>query len=154
MTTRRPIKYDSAEEVIADLQHLRSVPLARVGNWSLEQACWHLSFALNYFMSPGPHPTPNTPPEARENLKRILAGGQIPNGIRSPDQAVPPAQCSPQAVDDFIRALRRLQTFEGPFAPHRLFGVLTLDEGQQLALIHSAHHLSYLVPVSQSTPTA
>jgi hypothetical protein len=154
MTARRALRFNSSDEVIADIERLRSVPLVRAGNWSLEQACWHLNVALNYFMSPGPHPMPNAPPEARENLKRILAGGQIPNGIRSPDQAVPPDVCSADSVDRFIQTLRRLKTFEGPFAPHRLFGPLTLDEGRRLALIHSAHHLSYLIPVSEPSPTA
>ena len=153
MTGRRTIKFNSADEVIADVQNLRSVPYLRVGNWSLELACWHLNFVLNYLMSPGPHPVPNTPPEARENLKRILAGEQIPNGIRSPDRAVPPNDCGTQAIDEFIGTLRRFKTFEGPFAPHRLFGSLALEEGRRLTLSHSAHHLSFLVPASIPKPT-
>jgi hypothetical protein len=153
MTARRVLRFNSVDDVVADIEHLRSVPLQRIGNWSLEQACWHLNFALNYFMSAGPHPEPSTPPEGRENLRRILAGGEIPNGIRSPDQAIPPDNCSTQAIDEYIRTLRRLETFEGPFAPHRLFGSLTLEDGRQLTLLHSARHLSFLVPLSSSKPT-
>jgi hypothetical protein len=154
MTTRRPVKFASADDVVADVQRLRSVPYTRSGNWSLEQACWHLNFVTNYFMSPGPHPIPNTPPDAHQNLKSVLAGGQIPTGIRSPDPALPPEACSPDAVDSFIATMQRFKDFPGPFAPHRLFGSLTLEEGRQLTMIHCAHHFSYLVPDSELKPTA
>jgi hypothetical protein len=154
MSPRRTIKFDSADDVIADVRRLRTLQLTRLGNWSLEQACWHLSFALKYFMSPGPHPAIDAPQEARENLKRIIAGGQIPPGISSPDQAVPPDHCGPEAIDEFIATLQRFRNFPGPFAPHRLFGPLSPDEGRKLVMIHSAHHLSFLVPLSQLQPTA
>jgi hypothetical protein len=154
MIERRSIKFTCADDVIADVQRLRSGPYERSGSWSLEQVCWHLNFVMNYFMSPGQHAMPATTPQARENLQRILTGGQIPTGIRSPEPALPPESCSGDCVDSFIATMQRYNSFPGPFAPHRLFGPLTVDEGRQLTMIHCAHHLSHLVPASDLPPTA
>jgi hypothetical protein len=149
---RTGLKYANVDEVKTDVTHLRQ-GAARVGNWSLDQACWHLNFVMTYFMSPGPHPIPETSPGSRDTLNRILVSGQIPDGISAPERALPPADCGTGTVDTFLQTLEQFRTHKGPFAPHRLFGPLTLDEGRKLSLMHCTRHFSYLVPVSELTTT-
>jgi hypothetical protein len=146
MSRRTDLTFASVDDVLAEIILLRR-GCAPAGNWSLEQTCWHLNAVMSYLMSPGPHAVPDTSPPDRETLQRILAGGQIPDGIIAPERAIPPAFCAADAADNFIQTVERFRTFQGPFAPHRLFGHLTLDEGRRLSMLHCARHLSFLVPV-------
>jgi hypothetical protein len=147
LTRREGLRFADADAVIADIHRLQAGCI-KTGNWTLAQACWHLNFALRYFMSPGPHAEVPATAENRQRLEAILSGGKIPGGIQSPDQAVPPPTAGDADIEAFIATLARFKTFNGPFAPHRLFGKLTLEQGRKLALTHSAHHLSYLVPTT------
>ncbi len=143
---RQNLRYADADALLADVRHLQQ-GWAKAGNWSLAQACYHLNFAATYFMSPGPHPEVSVTPENRQRMETILATGKIPDGIKSPDQALPPASAGDADIEAFAQTIQRFKTFDGTFAPHRLFGKLSLDQGRKHVLIHSAHHLSYLVPM-------
>jgi hypothetical protein len=45
-------------------------------------------------------------------------------------------------------AAERFKTYTGDIVPSPLFGKMTKDEAEKLQLVHSAHHLSFLVPKS------
>jgi hypothetical protein len=149
MPERRELNYNTPAEAIADVERLRGSACDRCGNWSLEQACWHLNIATKSVMDGGSAPhTPNTPEQdaMRPMLEQVFATGKLRSGIQGPPKAMPSADVPPGAVDDFIATLRRLESFKGPFGAHRLFGNITDDEMRRLALIHAAHHLSHFVP--------
>jgi hypothetical protein len=147
MPATRTLHFETAQQVIDDVTHLRAAGYSKSGSWSLPQICWHLHATTSFIMRPGPHPEP-TPEQLanRARLHSILSTNQLPAGIQAPDAVTPPPDAPDSAVDDFLATLDRLQSFPGPFAPHRLFGRLSNDEARRLVLIHSAHHLSHLVP--------
>jgi hypothetical protein len=148
MPERRELNYNTPAEAIAYVERLRGSACDRCGNWSLEQACWHLNVATTSIMDGGSAKTPNTPEQdaMRPRVEQILATGKLPSGIQGPPKAMPPADAPPGAVDDLIGTLRRLESFKGPFGTHRLFGNLEDDQIRRIALIHAAHHLSHFVP--------
>jgi hypothetical protein len=81
-------------------------------------------------------------------LPDVLATQTLPPGIKAPDELTPPADTPDSAIDACIATLARFKSFPGPIAPHRLFGHIPNPEARRLAIIHCAHHLSHLVPVS------
>jgi len=146
MPQRRPIKFNSMDDVIADVERLRRSDCARCGQWTLAQICSHLDMALTYAMSGTK--TPNTPEQdaARPRLDNVLASGQLPAGIQGPPQLMPPPDVPDAAIDSFIATAKRFAAFPGPFGPHRRFGNIGDDVIRRLVLIHAAHHLSHFVP--------
>jgi hypothetical protein len=150
MPQRREINFADTDAVASEVKRLRGGGYTRAGNWTLAQICYHLNIALRSTMRSGPHQPVQAVPDAPEKVKGILASGKIPDGIRAPDQAIPPPNTPMTAVDDLLKALVTLKTFPGPFAPHRLFGELPTPDFRRLHLIHCAHHLGYLVPTSEA----
>jgi hypothetical protein len=144
---RRQIRFHDEAEVIADVERLRK-GYKQVGQWSLPQMAWHLNQAVLSRMTPGPHPADTSEQVARKPmLQHVLSmHGYLPDGISAPDSLIPPRDTAESAVDDLIESLRRLKSFPGPIAPHRLFGQIPDADARKLNLIHCAHHLSYLIP--------
>ena len=147
MPARRPLRFSGFSEVADEVRRLRTGRYERAGQWSLEQACRHLDQSMQFAMRPGPHPA-NTPDQDANwpKFDAIVASGVLPSGIPAPAHVTPPAECDAAAIDGFLETLRRFEAFPGPYGPHRLFGNLTREQVQRLALIHCAHHLSHLVP--------
>jgi len=143
---RPNLGFDTIDDAIADLHRLRD-GYAQGGNWTLAQVCWHLNVATRARMRVGPF-EPNTPDQdARAPVfAKILAEGRLPEGLVAADTMVPPADADPTSVAQFVEALERLKAHPGPFAPHRLFGHMNDDDSRRQILIHSAHHLRYLLP--------
>jgi hypothetical protein len=119
----------------------------KVGNWSLEQICWHLNTVMTFTMRPGPHDAVAVDETAKATLAKILAGQPLPQ-VTAPERVVPPADAGTDAIDQFLATIERFKTFTGPYAPHRLFGDMPFSDYQRLHLIHSAHHLSHLIPTN------
>jgi hypothetical protein len=139
--------FNSVDDVIADVQKLRKGWEQTAGQWTLPQICWHLEIAMRTSMTPVQNPV-ETPEQTanKPRLQALLAAGKITGFIPAPERAVPPADAGDAAIDAFLATLEKYKTFPGPFAPHRLFGKMTDDEARRIALIHCAHHLSYLAP--------
>ncbi len=143
---RDSLRYSSIDEVIADIKLLRK-GYAQTGQWSLPQICWHLDVTTQRRMAPGPY-APETPEQSarRPMMAQIIASGKLPPGLVAPPDLTPAPDLGEPAIDALLQTLDRLKSFKGPYAPHRLFGNLNEVESQQQILIHSAHHLSHLVP--------
>lgn len=148
--SRRPaLNFANEEAVIADIQLLRK-GYTKAGNWTLAQVCDHLDRGTKARMAPPPH-DPTTPDqEGRKSLlEKILASGELPDGIEAPQFMQPPTDCGDEAIDRLIARLREFAQFKGPIAPHRLFGHVPDPQIRRLNLIHCARHLSFLTPTSK-----
>ncbi|HVT82031.1 MAG TPA: DUF1569 domain-containing protein [Phycisphaerae bacterium] len=141
---KRLLKLANAEEVAGEVRRLRA-GYARAGNWTLPQICWHLNTIMTFTMSPGPHAPLEVDAAAKAKLAQVLATGQV-SGVKAPERVVPPEDVGEEVIDQFLGTLQRLQTFKGPFAPHRLFGEVPFDDYVRLHLIHASHHLGHLIP--------
>ena len=161
---RRVLTLDSVDAGLADARHLLVTGYTRVGNWSLGQVCWHLSRWIEYPLDGFPPlPVPLRPVAwvirhtvAPAYLRRVLAGGGVPEKLPTPFGTRPPA-----AVDDldgvtrYEAQLNRLRDFRG--VPHEspVFGPMSADELIRLSCRHAAHHLSFLTPADwQPDPIA
>ncbi len=144
---REGLRYNTITDAINDIHNLRERGYRQAGNWTLEQNCWHLDVVTKTRLKPGPFP-PNTPEQdaKKDMFAQVLATGQLPPGLESPDEFVPPSDADATAVTAFLETLEKVKTHVGPFAPHRRFGHMSDDDSRKQILIHTAHHLSHLVP--------
>jgi hypothetical protein len=147
---REGLRFETVDDAVAEIQRLHDGGYQKAGNWSLEQIAYHLAATMRFLMRPGPYP--EITPEQRANrpkLEWVLANFALPGKIDAPERIVPPADCDAGCIDDCIATLRQFAAHPGLYAPHRVFGELSIDEARRLALVHTAHHLSHLVPNPQ-----
>ncbi|MFT3787821.1 MAG: DUF1569 domain-containing protein [Tepidisphaeraceae bacterium] len=143
---RENLRYADDDACIADIRNLAKSHV-RVGNWTFEQICWHINAVTETRMSPKPGVVDTDEQKARRPIfDQIMKTGLLPTGIVAPDFLVPPTTFTTNPVEQCIATLTKFKTYPGPMGQHRVFGSLTVDEGRRINLIHSAHHLSYLVP--------
>lgn len=142
---KRKLNLANVDEVTAEVRRLRK-GYQRTGEWSLPQVCWHLNETMTRTMLTKAVGAVEVKPEARAMLKKILEEGELPH-VEAPKQVVPPEDAEGLEVDRFLETLERFRKFQGPFAPHRLFGEMAVADYARLHLIHCAHHLGFLVPV-------
>jgi hypothetical protein len=148
MNQRRTLRFNSEDDVIADVKKLRH-GYTQAGAWTLPQICWHLNVGVQNRMKPGPFPANTPEQESRKGqLQQVLASGQLPTGIPAPDGAVPPPDAGDAAIEALLTSLEQFKKFPGPIPPHRIFGHLNDADARKLNLIHCAHHLSFLTPVA------
>jgi hypothetical protein len=147
MPQRRSLSFSTFDEVADDVRRLRAGGYERGGRWSLAQVCSHLEQSLQFAMRPGPFPADSPEQQAStERFEQVLASGRLPDGIPAPEKMVPPPDAGEQAIDSFLATLKRYAEYQGPLAPHRLFGTRDREDLRRLVRIHCAHHLSHLVP--------
>ncbi len=146
---RRRLDFRSWAEVLADVDHLRHAGYDRAGNWDLSQIVDHVGDGLRTAQRGSKHQGPWIIRKLIGPLllQRILRQRRMKAGIKVPQWWLPgPTHDESAAVDQFradIAAFERMTT--QPF-PHPFLGRLTKEQWHDLALIHAAHHLSFLVP--------
>jgi hypothetical protein len=144
---RNDLKYPDESAAIADVQWLRKGH-HQIGNWTLEQMCWHMGTILKFLMQPPKgQVTPQTP-EQRAILESVLSSGKIRKGVDAPPQVLPPESAGDESVDLYIRKMNEMTTYAGPWTPHRMFGPISPDDYRKLTLIHAAHHFANLIPTT------
>ena len=153
-TTRRPLKFDSLAEVVRDAQNLLANGCDRAGNWDLAQCANHLAFWMTCPIDgfgKGPVPVRMFLWIARNTfgpgkLKSVLANGFPPGGPTDPNSVKPTGGDAEEAVAKLTAAAARFAAYDGPIVPSPFFGPMDKDTALKLQLVHSAHHLSFLVP--------
>ena len=146
---RRQLVFRTFEDMLSEVDALRTREHTRAGNWDLAQICTHLGGALDASRSGFDFRAPWLLRKiiARAAFRRMLRTGRLPSGVKIPQRHHPPAGLSSDtAVAELRSAAQRFEQHEGPLAPHWFFGRLTRDEWRQLHLIHGARHLGHLVP--------
>ena len=149
---RRRLTFCDCDEVIAEVQRLRSTGYTRAGRLDLAQICTHLADScdgyVHGFNIQGPwYMRRLLAPIVR---RIVLTFNWIPTGIRLPDGFMPRSGGDPDAAIARLRTkLEELDAHHGACAVHPFLGRLTLDEYRKLNLLHCAHHLSFLIPTEE-----
>jgi hypothetical protein len=146
---RRALQFEDLGQVTQEVERLRRDGYARAGRWDLGQVCEHLALALEAMMAGFPRRFPWWVRWLGGPVVRawVFATGRFPAGLPMP-AGVAPADAPDEdaAVRHWREALERFTRFDGPLAPHPAFGRLSRRQWERLTLIHSAHHLSFLLP--------
>jgi len=152
---RRELDFRSFDEIIADVERLRTNGYDKAGAWDLAQCCGHLSAWMNFAVDG----VPKAPPPIRlmlwmlrhtvgkKALRSIITTRKMKTGAPTFNQTVPTAGAdADEAVQGLKQSIVRFRGHPGEYRPSPLFGELTREQATQLQLVHCAHHLSFLVP--------
>ena len=148
MDGRRPLRFSRLSEVMPEVDRLLKGHCV-VGQWSLGQVCNHLSTAIigsiegTSFRFPwllrktcGPM-----------LVRRIIASGRMPGGIKAPKALQPGPGLDDRAEAEALRAtVHYFGMHPGPYADHPLGGPIGRDAWDCFHAVHCAHHLSYILP--------
>ena len=157
--TRRELRFETLDEAVHDAEALLRAGYDRAGNWTLAQCCHHLAVLMEWPIDG--FPQLRFPLNfgcwvlkktlARRQLRKILDRGSWPAGTPTDKRTVvasdaPDAHADAEGVTRLTDAVQLLLSHDGPWKESPLFGMLDKDELIRLHRIHTAHHLSFLVP--------
>ncbi len=148
---RQGLDFRSWEELRQEIDRLHHGGYEQAGNWSLAEALDHLGGGLRTAVAGFPHRLPWI---VRTIARRFFFPGIIRDrrmkaGLKVPSWWLPAKRKDwdeGAAVEKFYREIDAFRRHTGPTHAHPIFGELNAREWEDLVLIHSAHHLSFLVP--------
>ena len=152
---RRDLKFESFDDVGAEVDRLHESGYTQNGNWNLAQACLHLTEWMRYPIDG--YPKKSLPVRALMWMfkvtlakgwrRKILSSGFSPGMPTDPKTAFPADQAEEaEAIEELKETIRRFVAFEGEYHPSPLFGSFDKESQQSLQLQHCAHHLGFLEP--------
>ena len=158
---RRELEFATLEEAVRDAQQLLKLGYECAGSWDLTQCCHHLAILMDYPIDGFPKfkfPLNLASWLAKQTiaswyLNRVLDSGVWPTGSATDQRTVlPTGGNDAEAVAKLSNSVQRLLEHSGPFQESPLFGMLDRPTLIKLHRIHTAHHLSFLVPKTVSSP--
>jgi len=147
---RRQLDFQDWPEVLADIERLQEAGYLRTGNWELSQMLEHLGEGLRTAVRGTDHRGAWIIRKLIGPilLRRILRQRRMAAGVKVPDWWLPgPSHDESVAVDQFHSEIKSFEEMTGSAHPHPLLGAMTKKQWRDLALIHAAHHLSFLSPI-------
>lgn len=149
---RRRLDFHAWPEVFADADALHQHGYVRAGNWDLSQILEHVGAGLRTAVSGIDHQGPWVIRKLVGPilLRRIIRQRKMGTGIKVPDWWLPgPSHDESAAVEKFRADVAAFEAMDGADPhPHPFLGAMTKEQWNDLALIHAAHHLSFLRPKS------
>ena len=146
---RRVLRFNSLDEILADLAGLEGKRLKTLGNWSVGQILAHLAIPMNGAIDGMEFRPPWYFRIIAKMFKRKFLTGTMPAGFKLPKDAeavlLPPPTSDADGFAVVRRAIQRLKT-ETHREPSPVMGPLTIEEWNQLNCRHSELHLSFIVP--------
>lgn len=144
---RPDLRFDSLDEMLADVDRLRSGPTEQAGQWNLAMILDHMAKAINA------HDNPKVKPMrrplrwiVRAAVHRIVRRGRYPSiKFPAPKRMQPDPNVSLESTyAEFRAAVESLRAITSPILTDTPFGDLPVDEFVKLQLLHGAHHLGFL----------
>ena len=144
---RRTLGYESLDDVMPDVERLLEGHTT-VGTWSLAQICRHLATVMRRVVDlPASTPHDASRWVGEEQKRQFFESGVVPEGIPISPRLLPGEALDDREEAEGLRqAIAHYKASPGPVVPHVLFGSLTRSEWDQFHCIHTAHHLSFVVP--------
>ena len=147
---QRRLRFDTFEDVIADVISLRAGGYQRLGKWSLEQMCFHLGRPIPQPLKSVPStPTPVMQPAVLDRFQYYVDHGHPAPGFTAPPGSEPPEIVEPGTIDDLFIRLRSAQVFTGDYVDLGTRGAIPIELYRPFILAHCAHHLSFLIPTAR-----
>ena len=146
---RRQVRYDSLDELAAEIEKLAAGPVRSVGNWNLAQCVNHLTGALEMGLD-GVPPAPWPLRWAASLLRKRFLTRTSPAGFKFPKNYA--YRLEPGTAEDLAQSVRRFRATldrwrrESQRHPHPLFGQMTREEWDQLECRHAELHMSFQLP--------
>jgi hypothetical protein len=144
---RPDLKYNSLDEMLADVDRLRGGPVEQAGQWNLAMTLDHMAKAMAAHDNPAVKPM-RRPLRwiVRAAVYRMVRRGRYPSmRFPAPKRMRPDPNVSLESTyAEFRASVESLQTMQSPIVTDTPFGDLSRDEFIKLQLLHGAHHLGFL----------
>ena len=146
---RRTLRFESLDDISADLSQLEGKRLKALGNWSVGQILAHLAVPMNGAIDGLKFVAPWYVRLMARVFKRKFLTGTMPPGFKLPkemeSELIPKATGVEEGFAILRGAIQRLKT-ETDRKPSPVFGPLTIEEWNQMNCRHCELHLSFIVP--------
>ena len=147
VTGRRPLRFHSLDEIVADAEALASGPIQPLGNWSAGQVFDHLARSFSIPLSGVILPIPWYIRCGARLLKPYILRAKMSAGIRLDGESAAALVPEPISTEQGLAHLREVVArwkVKTTLPVHSIFGSLTDEEWTQLQLRHAELHLSFL----------
>lgn len=154
--SKRPLKFNDFDELIAEVQSLANHGYTSMGNWTLGQACGHIANWMRFPIDGFPKP----PRFMRlvfwvakitigPSMKRKIMKEGFKGGLPTAPETVPDASSfsDQDGVEKLKEAINRIVEYSGDLLPSPLFGPMDKETLIKVSLLHAEHHLGYLYPM-------
>ena len=149
VTGRRVLRFESLDDILADLDSLEGKRLRTLGNWSAGQILAHVAIPMNAAIDGMKFAAPWYIRMFARLFKKKILSGTAPPGFKLPKAAEAELIPGPTSIEDGFasvrRAIKRLKT-ETHREPSNFLGRLTVEEWNQLNCRHCELHLSFIIP--------
>ncbi|KAA1258043.1 hypothetical protein LF1_05580 [Rubripirellula obstinata] len=153
-TQKRTLDFHTGDEVIAEIQNLRSSGYAKTKNWNLTQICEHFTSTMVGEMEGLGFRFPwiVRATFGKWLTHRFLKTRKMP-GVPTLPSLQPKSLADSEddtIIEGCIRAISQCETFAGSLDDYPFVDNLDHDEWRQLMWVHAGHHLSFLIPNESS----
>ena len=148
--SKRPLDFHTGDEVIEEIQKLRSDGYTKTKNWNLTQICEHLTATTAGGMDGFGFRMPwiLRATIIKWIFHRMLRTRKMSSGPTM-DRLKPKTESGPDdeaIIDQCIATIERAKAFEGPIENYPFLNEIRVEDWQQLMWMHAGHHLGFLVP--------
>ena len=149
---RRRIRFNSFDELIAEIDRLHTGGYDRVAEWDLARCCEHMTRVMRASLDGFGHiPVPLWMRCLGRCVFKpaVLLTGRMPRRFPTAKEMVAEdddVRPEATAVSHCIATIREVAAHDGPFEPSPLFGRMSPAQWRRMHLVHAAHHFSFLVP--------
>lgn len=147
----RRIDLYTLNEVIKEISQLRESGYSAGGNWNLSQMCEHLNGTMRIGLDGGLKPFPWILRVTLGNFMFWLFRNRYTrgfNGVSTLPELVP---CGLDTEDDTLidaclETLAEARDRTTPLPPYPVASQPTVEQWQQMMIVHAQHHLEFLKP--------
>jgi Protein of unknown function (DUF1569) len=141
---RRQLDFHDFNSIGTEIDRLEKNGYNQVGQWNLSRTCDHLAKTMRMSLEGFPHRAPWYVRLVAPMVKgRFFRKRRMPEGFPAPSGLEPSDdKAAVQLCKDFLTRVCDAKEFH----LHPVFGKLSPEEWRQVHLIHSSHHLSFLIP--------
>jgi hypothetical protein len=157
---RRKLKFESIDDVIAEIDRLHASGYQRLGNWSLGQMCDHIATLAEKSLAGFDTQLPIIfrMTVGKIIFHQVVLKGRFPRGIKAPAELTPkpaPANEDPSAqIQRCKLALQKVQRAAADqFQPHPFAGRVTAEQWRKAQAVHASYHLGFLIPNPSPGPS-
>ena len=146
---RRELRFETYDDLLAEVERLGTVQVRLLGNWSLGQVFAHLARGMAASMDGFPFSfNPVMRFLAKWFLKKRILTKPLSAGFKAPPTAgamIPKETSTEEGLAELRSAIARCQNETGRVM-HAFLGNLTLAEWEMFQLRHAEMHLSFVLP--------
>ena len=150
---RRTLKFNSLDDILADLERLNQGPVRNLGNWTPGQLLKHLTMPMVWCLDGTSLRSPWHMRFFGWLIKNRILNSPMPAGFKMPAdlaERMPPSETTWEDGLQTLRAVIARLKAESQRYPSPFLGELTRQQWDQLHCRHCELHLSFLIPADRS----